>query len=382
MVTKEIQAFCKDCESMTLSRTFVFGFSVVLWIALLGCEEEKIRSYSTPKPPHSHKHPVKPSPKLAKKSAHPNTQSPPDMLWDAPKSWKQLEIKNPLRIATYAAGTGSNRIEIVVSQLSGQVGTLEDNINRWRAQLKLPALTDEDLTRLAQDPESGFVQPLQKPDPRLRGFLFDIKPESENQKSTSKRMLVALLEDRFGRTWFIKTVGTLEVLERHFQEFHQFANSFRFSTQPAPSLPAKPLTWETPKGWKVVSSGSGMITVAFEVGGKAGQARATIMALGGNGGGMLPNLNRWRNQVDLPPLKDLFQQSSSSFQIDGQEATLFDLAGNRGEPSSRSRILVCILAREKRTWFFKMMGPYLTIENNKNAFEELLSSVRFSENND
>ena len=96
---------------------------------------------------------------------------------------------------------------------------------------------------------------------------------------------------------------------------------------------------------------------------------------------MLPNLNRWRNQVDLPPLKDLSQQSSSKFKIDGQEATLFDLADKQGEPSSRGRILACVLPRKNRTWFFKMMGPYHTIENNKVAFKELLSSVRFSENN-
>src|SRR5262245_48698828 len=58
------------------------------------------------------------------------------------------------------------------------------------------------------------------------------------------------------------------------------------------------LKWTAPKGWKELA-GSGMRVASFSVPGKA---EMSVVTLPGDAGGELANVNRWRNQIGLPPL--------------------------------------------------------------------------------
>ncbi len=68
--------------------------------------------------------------------------------------------------------------------------------------------------------------------------------------------------------------------------------------------PARPsgLRWTAPAGWKELA-GSGMRVASFELPKTAGKAEVTVVALPGDVGGELANVNRWRGQLALPPIE-------------------------------------------------------------------------------
>ena len=60
-------------------------------------------------------------------------------------------------------------------------------------------------------------------------------------------------------------------------------------------------TWEKPDLW-IPSEGSSMRLASFEVPYSTGSGDLSIMELGGDGGGLEANVNRWRGQIGLDPL--------------------------------------------------------------------------------
>ena len=63
------------------------------------------------------------------------------------------------------------------------------------------------------------------------------------------------------------------------------------------------LTWSAPAHWKP-KSGSAMRKGSYTITGEGGEADLAISAFPGDVGGELANLNRWRGQVQLPPVSE------------------------------------------------------------------------------
>ena len=61
------------------------------------------------------------------------------------------------------------------------------------------------------------------------------------------------------------------------------------------------LKWEKPNSW-VPSNGSAMRSASFSVPFSKGTGDLSVIQLGGTGGGLEPNVNRWRRQLNLGPL--------------------------------------------------------------------------------
>ena len=56
-------------------------------------------------------------------------------------------------------------------------------------------------------------------------------------------------------------------------------------------------SWTTPQGWEE-QGGGGMRVVGFRIAGNE-NAECTVIVLGGTGGGLAANVNRWRKQMGL-----------------------------------------------------------------------------------
>src|SRR3954452_17498316 len=67
--------------------------------------------------------------------------------------------------------------------------------------------------------------------------------------------------------------------------------------------PTKGLTYKTPKGWRAVEA-TQLLTAKLQVGQGGQTGTFTITALPAPAGGLAANINRWRAQVGLDPLKD------------------------------------------------------------------------------
>jgi hypothetical protein len=118
-----------------------------------------------------------------------------------------------------------------------------------------------------------------------------------------------------------------------------------------------------------------MVSAAFKIEDSGGQARVTIMALSGDGGGELPNINRWRKQLGLPPVTSVDDQPVRQIEIGqtpGVRAKLFDFLAPATGSAARQRALVAMLPVQNKTWFFKMTGEEKAVERELHAFEQLI----------
>jgi hypothetical protein len=167
--------------------------------------------------------------------------------------------------------------------------------------------------------------------------------------------------------------------------FQRAASSGRDSTtSPLPSIvPAaatRPtasagLTYTKPEHWREGQPGA-MRLASFVVERDGLTAEVTVVALGRDPGSVLDNVNRWRGQVNLPPVN---QQ-----QLDASLVTL-DINGTPGQyvrisdpgGGGQEAILAVIVPRADQTLFFKMKGPSGLVLDQAEAFEQFVRSVRF-----
>jgi hypothetical protein len=131
------------------------------------------------------------------------------------------------------------------------------------------------------------------------------------------------------------------------------------------------LVWTAAADWQPKPA-SAMRKGSYAVPGEGGAAAdLSITAFPGDVGGELANLNRWRGQVQLPPLADAdLAGAVTRFQENGLDFALVDFAGGQ------QRILGAIVSFGGDTWFFKLMGPDAVVGGAKPAFREFLKTVK------
>jgi len=140
-----------------------------------------------------------------------------------------------------------------------------------------------------------------------------------------------------------------------------------------------PAQWVKPEGWSEQAI-SEMRLGSFKVDGPDGtSADISVVAFPGEAGGLASNINRWRGQLELPPLEEKqLPETIQQKEIQGAPAFFVDLqtAENSSKPS---RILGAVLQRPKRTWFVKMTGSPTLLESQRQKFFDFLNSFRFND---
>ena len=135
------------------------------------------------------------------------------------------------------------------------------------------------------------------------------------------------------------------------------------------------LAWTAPAHWKN-KPGSAMRKGSYAVTaeGITGEADLSITAFPGDVGGDLANLNRWRGQINLPPITQAqFESATQHLDRNGLHMTVVDIAGTG--PDAK-RILGAMVPHEGSTWFFKLLGPDALVAKEKSAFIAFLDTVK------
>jgi hypothetical protein len=142
-----------------------------------------------------------------------------------------------------------------------------------------------------------------------------------------------------------------------------------------PSRPSG-LRWTAPAGWKEVA-GSGMRVASFQLPKTGGKAEVTVVALPGDVGGELANVNRWRGQLALPPiaLTDL-PPARATVKTRLGPLFVYDFVGT-GE--KRTRLVAGMIQVRGTMWFFKLMGDEKAVAAAKPAFLKLLEGLKNDE---
>jgi hypothetical protein len=144
---------------------------------------------------------------------------------------------------------------------------------------------------------------------------------------------------------------------------------------PVTTAQGNDLAWTAPATWKAKPA-SAMRKGSYAVTGDNGaEADMSITAFPGDVGGDLANLNRWRGQIQLPPLNqgDL-GAATTHLDANGLHLTVVDFANSQS--ANPQRILGAIVPVPGATWFFKLMGPDAVVAGEKPVFEEFLKTIR------
>ena len=108
----------------------------------------------------------------------------------------------------------------------------------------------------------------------------------------------------------------------------------------------------------------------------SGEADFSVIAFPGQAGGILANVNRWRDQLGLAPIdEETLAEESKTVRLRalGGEISVFDLVSKSGAPRGT---VGAILTTADKTWFFKLTGPADPVRAGKREFIEFLKSLR------
>lgn len=131
--------------------------------------------------------------------------------------------------------------------------------------------------------------------------------------------------------------------------------------------------WTPPAGW-TETRGGGMRLATLTPPVKDGKAEVTVVALPGDVGGELANVNRWRGQIALPPVvASQLAEGRSSVRSALGPVSVYDFTGG-GE--KKTRLCAGMISVSGTTWFFKLMGDEKAVAAARPAFLKLLEGLK------
>jgi hypothetical protein len=275
--------------------------------------------------------------------------------------------------------------------MPGTSGIELQSINMWRQELGLPDYTADQFKAEAKSIVVGS---------ELQGQLFELHGAQPRPGEDFKRSTLGVVFNRGGMLWFAKLTGESGVVAKNKEGFQSYLKTLEFHDEahgPAsgqtaaadePPAQAAPMAqaaggggagnagapkWTPPAHWKEKTPGP-MLTAAYNIEGD-GQAEVTISQLGGEGGGMAPNINRWRGQLGLAPASESeIQQSVTYFDVSGRKAYLADLKGTNVRTGKAARMIAVGVPAGGQTWFYKMTGDEALVGKEKDALVKFITS--------
>ncbi len=312
----------------------------------------------------------------------------PQLSYKVPEGWEEV-APGEMRAASFRVVASGKTVDVSVVPLPGLAGGDLDNVNRWRKQVGLEAVTSDDLAKLATPVEIAGE----------KAQLFD--QSGVNSSSGDKTRILATVLRREGVAWFFKATGDAELVDQNRAAFLSFLKSVNFSAPAAvaselpPSHP--PITsvpamaaggsspaasgdhpdWQVPSTWKEIPGGQ-FLVAKFVVGGEKSETAVNVSMSAGDGGGLNMNVNRWRKQLGLPEASaaDLGKQVST-IDVAAGKASLVDLAGTDARTGKPARVIGAIVPVSGATWFYKLMGDAQVVEAEKAAFLKFLQTVKY-----
>lgn len=268
--------------------------------------------------------------------------------WKLPAEWTQ-EAGRSMRFATLIVKDSNPPLEMSVIPLPPS-GTLE-NVNRWREQVGLKPITDQEVTAAADTA------------PALDHELFTIK-------AGDKTITVVSLEGEMAGNPMSRAPFASGMM----------GGGGMPAPEPAASSPpaaaASPIKYETPKGWGPGRMSS-MRKAAFNVSADGETGEITVIDLSKESSPLLENINRWRGQVKLDPIKEAdLAANTEQLKAGKLEATYVKLIGPKSE-QPQPAILGAILYRDNLAWFVKFTGPAKLAETEEARFKQFVESIRF-----
>ncbi len=311
-----------------------------------------------------------------------------DLQWKTPAGWEEVPA-GQMRRASFRVRAANGKTADVGVFPPGIAGRDLDNVNRWRGQVGLAPISEEELARQAQS-----VEVAGQPAP-----LYDMAGKSGS--GDDNRILAAILH-RDGGAWFFKMIGDSGVVAQQKPAFVDFLKSIAFTASTAQSsLPAshppvdgsgllsapptadasaqgKP-AWEVPNGWQEAPAGQFLVAKFNVPGSDAAPTSVNVSMSSGEGGGLAANVNRWRGQLGLAPIAeaDKLQETLTPVDTPSGKAMFVDMTGTDARTGKQARLVGAIVPQSGQTWFYKLMGDEQIVGREKNAFQKFVQSAKY-----
>ncbi len=248
--------------------------------------------------------------------------------WKLPEGWDEKPGSGQ-RVATIVANSDGQSLELSVIPMptGGSAESLLDNINRWRRQMGQAPLQSTQLSAETQQLQLGDTS--------------------------------ATLVDFEGRLQ--KTMGSQGSLAQ---------------SLPAAGPERGDLKFKLPDGWfeakpDVVSR------AAFGVRDGDQSAHITVSLLGGDAGGLLPNVNRWREQVGLPDMTaEALKEHAEALEVGGITGSYVESFPVDKAPAAMA-VTGWIGMQADHSWFVKMRGNAPLVRQQREQFRTFLKSLKF-----
>lgn len=289
-----------------------------------------------------------------------------------PPNWEPQPTSQMRQASFIVKGQNGEVVDISLVSLGTSAANVLDNVNRWLSQLGQPPIPAEKLGDVTQrlTTSLGDITIVD-----LAGLPKDADPAKDG------RIIAAMAGTNSG-TLFFKMRGNAALTEAQKSDFIKWVaavcngqsetKSPQMAAMSSPDSTAPSIKWKTPDGWKEVPSSSMRFASFNTTAPNGGKVDISIVTFLGDGGSDADNVNRWRNQIGLPPVNDK-EISSLVRPVNADDSQFSALDMTSGD----ARVIAAWTRRDGRSWFFKMSGPASALEREKPKFFDFLRSIDF-----
>ena len=139
---------------------------------------------------------------------------------------------------------------------------------------------------------------------------------------------------------------------------------------PVAAASADKPTWTVPADWQEGQLAQ-FLVAKFIIGSGDATAAVNVSSLAGDGGGLLPNVNRWRDSSASRRSRTMTRRSCRRWSVPAVKATLVDFTGTDARTGKPARLVGVVLPLNGQTWFYKLMGDPDVVAQQKDAFIEI-----------
>ena len=284
-----------------------------------------------------------------------------------PSNWEPQALSEMRQASFLVKGDNGAVADISFVKLGAAAGNVLDNVNRWLGQLGQAPVTTEKL--------AGMIQKLRTPRGEVDVVDLSGNPE-DGDASKDGRIIGAIASDE--GTSFFKMRGNAALVGAEKENFLKWiaalhARTGNDSTTPqlaAPMSDKPQIKWDVPLDWSPAPA-SAMRYASFAApSDSSGKIDISVVTFPGDGGDDLGNINRWRQQLGLPPAD---AEANHIVPLKTNETTFstIDIAG------ANARTVAAWTRKDGRAWFFKLTGPSNGVEKEKPNFVKFVQSVKF-----
>lgn len=280
--------------------------------------------------------------------------------WKLPEGWTAGPAREMVA-ATIAIPHGDAPLEMTVSQLplGKNLGAfLEQNVNRWLGQLQQDTRTKREIESLARKIPTAAGE----------ATMFELVGSMQRTgMGPGGRMPAGHPPVDTSATTSAPPPGEATAGQ---QESAAGATAASSSSN---------LTYEAPADWKQgPTSVGGMSREASFTTPGGGEVAVTVWPASGQMADLHFNAMRWARQVGITDVsEEALKKLQSDATVGGSAATLFEFF-SPGQVEPASGIVVAMVVRDGKAWFFKLSGSQATAKDQQAAFLKFLESVQFA----